>query len=227
MHGIVPKVLPTFASSSTQLQFLTSQYWSSSVIWLIDLVVALSTLAFTISTFNAGTRLLFAMGRESMLPKLFGRTSHRSTPHMAIAGTAIFTLAVALPVTIAVGGFNCFAYIGGIAGVAFIVLYLSLNVGVIVAFRRIFRSDFRVIPHVVVPVLAILLFAIPLVGTFYPVPAYPYDILPYISLGWLLVGVVVAVFLAKRRPERLAKIGRLFIEVDPGDFVAGTQLIGD
>lgn len=227
MHGIVPKVLPTFAASSTQLQFLTSQYWSSSVIWLIDLVVALSTLAFTISTFNAGTRLIFAMGRESMLPKSFGRTSHRSTPHMAIIATALFTLAVALPMTIAVGGFDCFAYIGGIAGVAFIILYMSLNVGVIVAFRRIYREDFRVVRHAVVPVLAILLFAIPLVGTFYPVPAYPYDMLPYIALGWLLVGIVLSVFLAKRRPERLSKIGRLFIEVDPGDFVAGTGLIGD
>jgi hypothetical protein len=36
-------------------------FWNSSWAWLIDLVVALSTMAFVLAAFNAATRMLFAM----------------------------------------------------------------------------------------------------------------------------------------------------------------------
>lgn len=214
MHGVAPKNMASFAASYTQLQTLTSQYWSSGAIWLIDLVVALSTLAFTISAFNSGVRILFAMGREHMLPVGFSKTSHRHTPYVAIIGTSLFALIIGLPVSLAEGGFNTFAYVGGSAGIAFILLYISLNVGVIVAFRRTYKADFKPWSHAIAPVLAIALFCIPLVGTFYPVPAFPYNVLPYIALVWLAIGIVIAAVLAKKRPEALARIGRIFYE-DP------------
>jgi amino acid transporter len=212
MHGVSPAALASFAASSTQLQFLTSHYWSASVLWLIDLVVALSTLAFTISTFNAGVRLLFAMGRERVLPHSLASVSRRHTPHVAIAAVGIFSLVVALPVTIAVGGFNTFGYIGGIAGLAFILLYISLGIGTIVAFSHRYRQSFNPWTHVVVPIIAIALFCIPLVGTFYPVPSFPYVLFPYITLAWLALGILVAVILTRRRPDLIGRLGRVFVD---------------
>jgi amino acid transporter len=210
MHGVGSKALPGFAASSTQLQFLTGRYWSASVLWLIDLVVAMSTLAFTISSFNAGVRLLFAMGRERVLPAALAKVSTRKTPAVAIAVAALFSLVVALPVTIAVGGFNTFGYIGGIAGLAFILLYIALAIGTMVAFRRQYRDSFNPAKHVIIPIVAIALFCIPLVGTFYPVPSFPYVLFPYITLAWLIAGLVVAAVLTRRRPHVVARLGRVF-----------------
>ena len=217
MHGVAPRQLNAFVSSPSQLNFLTGRYWSSSVLWLIDLVVALSTLAFTISTFNSGARLLFAMGRERMLPRQFAAVSKRRTPHVAIAAIAALALVVALPMSLNSGGFLAFAYLGGVAGIAFIIVYISACVGLVVIVNRQWRSERKIFTHIVVPVIAAGLFCIPLVGTFYPVPASPYDILPYIALAWLVIGIVAAVVIRRKRPELLAAIGRVFIEAEPDE----------
>lgn len=80
MKGVASADMPKFAADPNQLNALTNEYWSPSATWLIDLVVALSTLAFTISTFNSGARLLFAMGREHVLPLALSKVSKRHTP---------------------------------------------------------------------------------------------------------------------------------------------------
>src|SRR5690349_20484581 len=116
-----------FAASTSQLQDLTSRFWSSGVLWIIDLVVALSTLGFTIAVFNSGVRYLFAMGRESMLPPVFARTGHYKTPDVAIAAVTLFTLVVGVPMLVTVGGFNIFAYLGAIAGLCVSIAYILVN----------------------------------------------------------------------------------------------------
>ena len=160
-------------------------FWSSSVTWIIDLVVALSTMAFVLAAFNAAVRLLYAMGREHMLP-------HQPSPPVALQDAAcrgrrgdVLALAIGLPISIHNGGFLAFAYIGALSGLALIILFISVSVGVIVAFRRQYKADFNPFLHVVLPILGIITFGIPLVGTFYPVPAAPYNYFPYITLGWL------------------------------------------
>jgi amino acid transporter len=217
MTGVAPGKLNAFVSSPSQLNLLTGQYWSSSVLWLMDLVVALSTLAFTISTFNSGARLIFAMGRERMLPRQLSYVSKRRTPHIAILAIAVLAIVVALPMSLNSGGFLAFAYLGGIAGIAFILVYISACVALIVIVHRKWRRERRIFTHIVVPVIAGGLFCIPLVGTFYPVPSSPYDILPYIAVGWLALGIVVAVVLKRTRPSLLQAIGRIFVEAEPDD----------
>ena len=201
-----------FAASTTQLQDLTSRFWSSGVLWIIDLVVALSTLAFTIAVFNAGVRYLFAMGRETMLPPVFARTGRYKTPDVAIAAVTVFTLAVGVPMLLTVGGFNIFAYLGTIAGLCVIIAYILVNVALIVAFRTKDRAEFNPVRHLIMPIGGIAIFAFPLVGTFYPMPVYPFNILPYISLSWLIVGIGVVIWLARSKPDKLASSGKVFIE---------------
>ncbi len=201
-----------FAASTTQLQDLTSRFWSSGVLWIIDLVVALSTLAFTIAVFNAGVRYLFAMGRETMLPPVFARTGRYKTPDVAIATVTVFTLAVGVPMLLTVGGFNIFAYLGTIAGLCVIIAYILVNVALIVAFRTKDRAEFNPVRHLIMPIGGIAIFAFPLVGTFYPMPVYPFNILPYISLSWLIVGIGVVIWLARSMPDKLASSGKVFIE---------------
>ncbi len=75
------------------LGYLTGRYWSSSALWVIDLVVVLTGLSFAIAVFNAAIRILFAMGRERVLPGSLARLSRRHAPFTAISCVAALTLA--------------------------------------------------------------------------------------------------------------------------------------
>ena len=81
--------------------YLTSRYWSPSVLWAIDLVVVLTGLGFVIAVFNAAIRIPFAMGRERVLPGFLARLSGRQTPVIAIGCAAVLTLVLGLPLTYA------------------------------------------------------------------------------------------------------------------------------
>lgn len=214
-QGVAPRNMAAFAANSNELSYLSRIFWSGSVAWLIDLVVALSTMAFVLAAFNSAVRLAFAMGRESMLPKQFASLSRYRTPHVAVVGVTILALAIGLPISIHDGGFLAFAYIGALSGLALIILFISVSVGVIVAFRRQYKADFKPFLHVVLPVLGIGTFAIPLVGTFYPVPSAPYNYLPYITLGWLVLGIAISIWLGMKRSDALSRIGRIFLDEGP------------
>ena len=50
------------------------------------------------------------------------------------------------------------------------------------------------------------LLVVTLVGTVYPVPAWPYNVLPYVFLALLAIGVAYFLVLRQVAPARLAQI---------------------
>ena len=60
--------IPGLTQRANPLGYLTSRYWSPSALWAVDLVVVLTGLGFVIAAVNAAIRILFAMGRERVLP---------------------------------------------------------------------------------------------------------------------------------------------------------------
>ena len=63
--------------------------------------------------------------------------------HVAIATVTVFPLAVGVPMLLAVGGFNIFAYLGTIAGLCVTIAYILVNVALIVGFRTKDRAEFN------------------------------------------------------------------------------------
>ena len=122
------------------LGYLTSRYWSPSALWVIDLVVVLTGLGFVTAAVNAIIRVLFAMGREQVLPPSLSRLSRRHTPAVAIGCAAGLALALGLPLTYAYGGARTFGYLAGAAGLSVVLIYLAVNLSAIRAFRTGFRA---------------------------------------------------------------------------------------
>jgi amino acid transporter len=158
MFGVGRPGIPGFVWQDNPLGYLTGRYWSPSAVWVIELVVVPAGLGFVIATFNVAIRVLFAMGREQVLPGTLARLSRRRTPTVSIACVAAFALVLGLPLTYRYGGARTFGHIAGAGGLAVILVYLAVNIAVIRAFRTEFRDEFSLWRHLIVPAAAVVLF---------------------------------------------------------------------
>jgi amino acid transporter len=204
-HGIIG-----LTRQPSPLAYLTSHYWSPSVLWVIDLVIVLTGLSFVIAVFNAAIRILFAMGREQVLPRSLARLSSRRTPVIAIGCTAVLILVLGLPLTYADGGPRTFRYLAGAAALSIVLIYLAVNIATIHAFRTEFRDQFRLWRHLLLPAAAAVLFLFPLWGILHPRAYTLVNLLPFAALGWLCLGVIAAGILRARGPAHLEALGRVF-----------------
>jgi amino acid transporter len=193
------------------LGYLTSRYWSPSVLWVVDLVVVLTGLGFVIAAVNAAIRILFAMGREQALPVSLARLSSRHTPVVAIGGVALLTVVLGLPLTYFSGGVRTFGYLAGAGGLSVVLVYLAVNMAAIRAFRTEFRTEFRPGRHLLVPATAVVLLLLPLWGILHPRTHDLASLLPFAALGWLCIGIVTASILRIRRPAGFETLGRVFM----------------
>jgi len=169
---------------------------------------------------TAGTRTLFAMGREGVLPSAFGRTHARfKTPvNATIAVTVVATLMALLigyPLSDSGFGqpFSNYYFWATTGTLLIIVVYVMLCVGGIVFFWRT-RDTRRWNPlvHVAIPVIGAIVFAAALYGSIHPAPPGILKWTPYVALVWLVVGVVALLWLRVRRPESVAQIGSILGE---------------
>ena len=140
------------------------------------------------------------------LTSAFG--SHRRTPVAAIGCLAVITLLIGLPLTYVYGGVPTFGYLAGIGGLPVVLIYLTVNIAVIRAFRTEFRDEFRLGRHLLIPAAASVVFLFPLWGILFPGAYTLANLLPFISLGWLLIGAIAAGILRARRPATFQALGR-------------------
>jgi amino acid transporter len=209
--GSGPRGIVALTRQSSPLGYLTSKYWSPSVLWAIDLVIVLTGLGLVVAVFNATIRVLFAMGRERALPAGLARLSGRQTPVAAIGCAGLATLVLGLPLTYADGGSRTFGYLAGAAALSMVLIYLAVNIATIRVFRTEFRDQFRFGRHLLVPAAAVVLFLFPLWGIVHPRGYTLVNLLPFTALGWLCLGVIAAAVLRARRPAALAALGRVFV----------------
>ena len=170
----------------------------------------LTGLGFVIASVNVAIRILFAMGRERVLPGSLARLSSRHTPAVAIGCVAVLTLLIGLPLTYAYGGAPTFGYLAGAAGLSIVLIYLAVNIATIRAFRTEFRAEFRLWRHLLVAAMAAVLFPFPLWGILHPRARTLVDWLPFAALGWLCLGVIAVGVLRARRPASFETLGRIF-----------------
>jgi amino acid transporter len=212
--GVGRHEIAGLARQRNPLGYLTDRYWSPSALWVIDLVVVLTGLGFVTAAVNAIIRVLFAMGRERVLPQSLSRLSRRQTPAVAIGSVAVLVLGLGFPLTYAYGGARTFGYLAGAAGLSVVLVYLAVNLSAIRAFRTIYRGEFRFWRHLLAPATAAVFLLFPLWGILHPRTRTLMDLLPFAALGWLCLGVIAAGVVRARRPVTFAALGRVFLPAD-------------
>ncbi len=102
----------------------------------------------------------------------------------------LFQIGSFLLVGIFFGADLIFGFLGTIATLAVIVLYIMANIALTTFVRREHGADFNILRHVIVPLVGTLLLIPVLYVTVYPVPAYPINLTPYIFIVMLIIGFV-------------------------------------
>ena len=194
--------------------------------YVIDLGVMLSFFAVIIASINAGSRVLYTMAHEKVLPAALTRThpEHR-TPHVAIA--ALVPIVLLVPLGMLLYGttpLNIYAYTGTIGTFGYLTAYLLMAAGMptFLRSRGLMRPQ-----HVVLAALAVLAVVYVVYKNLVPVPASPYNVLPYLYLAMLAVGVAWYLIMRTRFPERRRLVGTFEEEVEtPHGHAARLQVDG-
>lgn len=180
---------------------------------LISIGAAVSMFACTLACINAGSRILFTMGRHSIFHSLIGQAHGRNeTPYVAVTISALLIfLATASVNLFGVGALNGFAYFGTIATYGFLTVYILISIAAPCYLAR--RSELRA-KHLVSAAVAIGLMLIPVLGSvglpgensLFPVPPAPYNVFPYLFLLYLVAGAGWFVILRLRSPDLIQEI---------------------
>ncbi len=175
---------------------------------LISIGAMISFFALALSCLNAGSRVLFTMGRYGIFPISIG-SSHKQnlTPHVAISLLALIQFLI--PTTFillsyaAVGGwqmapFDAFNDAGLFGAMGFCGAYVLISLATPFYLKKIGELKAH---HIAVAVIALALLVVPIVGTVYPVPASPLNYFPYIFAAYLLAGIVLVSIRSRSHSE--------------------------
>jgi amino acid transporter len=193
----------TIGNSASPFADLTAAAGLPRAAAVVYFAALISGFACALASINAASRMIFSMGRYRFLHGAVGSVhgTHR-TPHVAVAISVAFMAVVTLAVT-PLGLLDAFGYTGTFATFGFLVIYLLIA---IVSPIDLHRAGLMRARHVAVGAIGALLMAFVIFGSLYPVPPAPYNLLPYLFIAYMAIGLVWFGLLKLRAPDALASM---------------------
>ena len=153
----------------------------------ISLGAAISFWSCFVACITASGRILLSMGHDKILPATLSRTHEKNnTPHVAVAIVAFISFIIpAILMSKGIEGLDIFGYVGTIATLGFLFCYAMIIISVPVFLHKIKQLK---LVNILMSVLSFGVLLIPMVGSVYPLPPFPYAIFPFLFLGWLILG---------------------------------------
>lgn len=144
--------------------------------------------ACALACITAAARVMYSMAIGGFFHEAAGEAHEtHGTPHVAVAACAI--AAGVVPLALLAKGtalMDIFGYLGSVATFGFLLSYVLVTVAAPLYLRR--RGELTAWRGATA-VIALLLLAVPIIGSVYPVPDPPYNRLPYVFAVLMLAGV--------------------------------------
>jgi amino acid transporter len=203
--------MAAFANNANPYYVLGRSLWGAGW-WLVVLSLVNCAVAVGIACTNSASRVMYTMGRAGTLPAGFGGIHPiYLTPTVAIAVAQIVGVIAILLVGLILRPDYIFNFLGTIATLAVVVLYVMANLALTQYMRREQPAHFKVSLHVLAPSLATLVLLPVLFVTVYPLPPWPYSLTPYIFVILLVAGFAYMHWREWRNPGTLHRGAMMII----------------
>ena len=209
--------MAAFAANPNPYYVLGRALWGAGW-WLVVVAIINSAVSAGLACSNAASRVMYTMGKAGTLPASFGRIHpiHR-TPAVAIAFMQLTEVVAILVVGWLLRPEYIFGFLGTVATLAVIVLYVMANLALTRYMHREHPEKFTIWQHVVAPWIGTLALLPVLFVTVYPVPEWPYNLTPYLFVAALVVGFAYMQWRELRNPGALNRGAMMLV---PGGLTA-------
>jgi amino acid transporter len=190
--------------TSGPLIYLSELYGVSFFKIPICIGAMVSFFSLSLSCLNGGSRIMYPMARHGIFSGHLGRAhATNRTPHVAV--TVYIGMIFALPAFLMIftNPLTAFGDAGTLAAFGFLVAYYLITVAAPMYLKKLGELRPR---NVVLASIAVLCLLVPTIGSFYPTPAWPVNLFPYIYLAYMAVGGSWLFIVNRRRPGILADI---------------------
>jgi amino acid transporter len=206
--------------SEAPLAFLAPQTGMGFLGTLINIGALLSFFSCTLACINSTARIIFSMARHGLFHDALGEAHETNkTPHLAVALSALMTFLV--PAAVLLSGINAFdaqGYFGTLCSFGFLLVYILVSVAAPIYLRAIGQLRKA---HVIYSILGSGFMLLPLFGaigipgsTLFPPPAFPNNLLVWIFVAYMAVGVVWLFIQKTRSPRMLPAMKISMDEID-------------
>ena len=208
--------MDTLANATAPMHDLAVRYIGNWYSNLVDLAAISAIVAVLLAIHTANFRVLYALGRDGLLPKALGRTHPvHKTPHVAIIVYSIGTLIVGAVAGTAWGPMNAFGNIGYLSSLGMLPVFIVISVALPVFIRKQYPGEFNVLLHGVSPALSVLIFIAAIYLSIVPWPAAPLNTFPWIVVAIIVLAVAWGAVLKGRNSPMFKRLGAvLFMEGD-------------
>jgi amino acid transporter len=184
--GFGAQGLKALATSQAPLDDLALRYASPRLAVLLDAAAATSCFSGVLGGLSAAGRILFALGRAGLSPRLARVSPVHHTPAVALGLGALGMLAVVLAGAAFVSAGDFYSYASTIATLALILIYIGVGTAEAVEAWREQRRAWS-LTCLLGPMLLLWV----LYRNVYPVPEYPNNLWPYVALAWVMAAPVL------------------------------------
>ena len=176
----------------------------------VPIIAAVFLVSVTSSFVAANTqtsRVIFAGARGGLWPRSLSSIHPRfKTPWVAAIAFVVPSIIVGCVSTIFTDPGTASGFLGTFGILGIVIMYIVANIALMVQFVKLRRAGVRKNPFlwVVVPIIGLIVLAIPVWGDLHPGQGAPYSALPWLTIGLLALGVIYTLVLGVVRPDALA-----------------------
>jgi amino acid transporter len=194
--------MAVYGRDAAPFDTISRRFGGSGLAVLIDLVGIFSFFSAALAIVNGGSRILFSVARDGLLPGFMAWTHpKRHTPAGAITALCVIGVVVGIGLGLAFTPIEAFAFLGTLDALFILLIYILLNVACIRFFWQKRREQFSFFRHGVCPVLGTLVCTGIVVAAVASPGQAPLTYIPVVVGVWIIVGVTLLVALrAKFKP---------------------------
>jgi amino acid transporter len=190
---------------------LGRHYWGSGPTILVDIASVVALIAGGLAAQNGAARMVYALGRDALLPRAFGRTLHRfGTPAAALSVMLVASIAMGLGFGLGFQPLPAFSLLSLIVTLCALGVYALAQAGLARYFWRL--GKFNPFWHGLLPTVAVAAIVYLFIKNISPKPPYPSDLAIWISIGWAVAGILGMVGLMVFKPGQFAQAAAIIGE---------------